>query len=74
MATKDWKKTINKDNKIVWLKGEKIVAITDLEKQPHKYRWQVGTGIVEVYGGVDYKYFSTKSQALTFARSYMRNN
>ena len=71
---KDWKKTVNKNNKIVFLKGKNIVAINDYEKKPYKYRWQVGTGIYNKYGGVNYKYFKTKTQALAYAKSYMRKN
>ena len=70
----NWKRTINKSNKIVYLKGKNIVAINDYEKEPHKYRWQVGTGIYDVYGGVDYKYFKTKQKALAFAKQYMRKH
>jgi len=71
MAMKDWKKFKHstKDN-IIWDKGDSKVQVAFI-REPNK--WLVTTWENDEDSRKD-KYFKTKSQALGFARQYMRTH
>ena len=73
MATKNWKKV----NKNSWLnKGKEIRLDIERAKNEDEYPFGVSIHSTFVVAGGD-KYlegFETKSQALRFAKNYMREN
>lgn len=80
MAMKDWKQGTQYWNKDTWYHYDKKygwdsgdgLIITEVKRHTDKnYVWQV---FVEVKGNLHSKYFKTKSQALSYARSYMRSH
>lgn len=85
MALKDWKRQIVRPNRILWTKGNFIsgygypdwVHVDDLRKDTYKNgNYEVGarnTINPQTVNG-HFKYFKTKSQAVRFAKSYMRTH
>lgn len=79
MAMKDWEKSFNsiEGRFYVWVNKEKrthhvdVTYYNNLELYPEvKDHWEV-----EIYTEeVQTKYFKTKSQALSYAKSYMRSH
>ena len=66
MATKDWKKQNSYRNQYSWKKGDKLlVVLSDNFTNPY---WYI------VIDGNRRGHFKTKSQALKFARAYMRKH
>lgn len=72
MALKDWKKTQNKKDWIQYNKKNDMYWNSDyVSIEPFKDNWTVSTILFE---GDNEKSFKSKSQALKFAKSYMRKN
>ena len=67
MALKDWKLVFNVKDQVLYKHkdGERIIIITD-EGKRKKWLFSVNLG--------NRREFKTKSQAMKFARSYMRRN
>lgn len=73
MALKDWKKTENSKSYIKFYhKTKELIIRIDLFK-PEKYGYTVNISDFREYT-LEHKDFKTKSQALKYARSYMRKH
>ena len=70
MALKDWKKISGSNLKnLRFTNGVYIVSLRETVFDEENKKWVVSTGTI----GLSYPtYFKTKSQALRFARAYMR--
>ncbi|MFW5794159.1 MAG: hypothetical protein ACOCV1_01630 [Bacillota bacterium] len=74
MALKDWKKDLNLEHVISWEKGKyPNYLVVDIQKSPyHKYKWYL---TIDKNGNqISQKLYSSKSQALKYAKSYMRKH
>ena len=80
MATKDWKKIIDRKTKIEWVRkiDKSNFIMLDYVKENflgrgNKEGWRFY--VRDAPSGINYsRYAKTKSQALKFAKSYMRKN
>ena len=71
MALKDWKK---EPNELVWVRDKNkynIIEIYHEVQKPQIKRWRVKYGTPNIGGN---KFFKTKAQALSFAKTYMRSH
>jgi len=68
---KDWKKTYSSNIGIIW-RNKKKEKIVSLNKLAWNQGWDVG--IYSSGKWNDAKRFKTKSQAIKYARSYMRKH
>ena len=67
MALKDWEKYREKGNAIAWFNRKKDLGIS-IVRFINSIKWSFRVG------GKGKKLFKTKSQALAYARSYMRKH
>ncbi len=70
MALKDWKKVDNKKGSsdiYTWTVGNKNIVITEIQKE-------YDVGLISSNSYKFLKSFKTKSQALKFAKAYMRKH
>ena len=78
MALKDWKKTINGFSTMVWANKKNKNEIwysddSDLENSKFRLRLKnMESNQYQKLGSINY--FKTKSQALKFAKAYMRKH
>ena len=76
--SKNWKKTIKPYGTIIWdiKKPETKIAVSKFDYSPKPKNWEVQiTGLSEARKGYpNSKVGITKSQALAFAKSYMRKH
>ena len=73
MALKDWK-IIKKPElgKNVYKKGDNYIYIDKVDKHYHAFISERGYKYNSIY--LTYEHFKTKSQALSFAKDYMRKH
>lgn len=78
MALKDWEiKTHSKTNKYTeWKKNNKILVVHKerLSKYEATKVWKVSSSNSQYYAYKLLRFFETKSQALKFAKQYMRKH
>ena len=71
MALKDWKKVSSRDNK--WTKkNDSVEIITDFNKNQKITGFEVDIDVFDSHN--INKEFKTKSQAISFAKNYMRSH
>lgn len=72
MAIKDWKKTKDEYHDDVWLSKNMGLRISKSSKQYFVERWEIN----EDHWGRSYPhvFFKTKSQAIKYAKAYMRTH
>jgi len=68
MATKDWEKDREKSNIITWWNNNKKEGVSIVQFMNNNGKWSFTSE------GKTIKDFKTKSQALAYAKSYMRKN